>query len=1019
MLRTLVLCLAALLAPSQTDADEQYAFVARLAEQKLFDQVVVEAERFLTEHPRHAKANAARYRLACARFELDDVRAARADFAELADVRGFEFEGEVLFRLGQCALEEHECAAAVKALERAVEAARDYLKTPARWLLGEALFACEDYARADAAYRVVLAATPAGEYTDDALAGATWCAYRTKRFDEAERLAARYRTEFPRGERAAELQYLRGEALLELDRPREALECFAAVREGELADGALRGAGFAQSALGDHGRAAQCFARVVEVFPQSRHAAECALQAGVEWLAAGRPADAVRALSAPAAGESFDVLVWRARALAAANEHAAALATLERAANLAPDDAASARVASARADSLAALGRKDEALAEYRRAGDDYALAAAAIAHWNERRLADAADAARGLLEKFPQSEHAGEAWLVLGECELAGGRHAEAERAFVAAAAAASAPAKRTHAASRRAWCRYLAGDPRGAASLFAEVAAAGGEDATEVDEAAFMAARALEAAGDASAARAGYERYLAERPRGAKVDEAALRVALLDGGDAAATLERLAGLVRTAREPEIAARARFELAERLSRAGRAADAIEHYRALLASDTNASLAPAARYGLAWCLQAQGDVAGASELLSPLLADPELDDGLRSSSSELAVWCAAKRDDPDALLAAWRSFASGRPEEARLVTIARTALEALRKARRSDDVERVLAELEPRLTSDAARATLAVERAYARLDARDPDGAEAALEAAARLAPRDPAVAEAAFFVGEARWTAGAKDRALALYERAALVPANPALDRALYKLGFAKLERQDVAGAERAFATLLESAPKSSLVAETRFLLGEARFRRKAWADACAALEPVVRETPKHEVVPKALYRLGLARVELGEWQAAVDALGELAKRAPDFPNLAEAELARGKALAALGRTRDARAALARTIALDQGLFSARAHLALGEIALAAGEHETALSEFLKVAVLYDAPDENARGLLLAGRTLEARGDRAKAAERYREVVEKFATSPSAAEARERLRAAGSGGSSGSNGSK
>ena len=36
--------------------------------------------------------------------------------------------------------------------------------------------------------------------------------------------------------------------------PREALEQFAPVRDGEVADGALRGAGFAQAALGDHNR---------------------------------------------------------------------------------------------------------------------------------------------------------------------------------------------------------------------------------------------------------------------------------------------------------------------------------------------------------------------------------------------------------------------------------------------------------------------------------------------------------------------------------------------------------------------------------------------------------------------------------------------------------------------------------------------------------------------------------------------------------------------------------------------
>lgn len=1010
MLRVFVASLLASLALSQGNADEQYSFIAGLSEKSLHAQVVSEAERFLASFPRHEKADLVRYRLASARFELRQTKAARADFAALADRRGFEFEGEVAFRLGQCALDEGDCAAATRSLERAVEVARDYLKVPARWLLGEARLACDDVARADAEYRAVLAAAPTGEYADDALAGATWCAYKTKRFDEVEKLALRYGTEFAKGERAAEMRYLRGEALLELARPKEALEQFASVREGELADGALRGAGFAQAALGDHNRAAQCFERVVESFPKSRHAAECALQAGIEWLAAKRPAEARRALSSAAAGDSLDVLTWRARAEAQHGDHAAALATLERALGLAKDDATRARLASARADELAALGRKDEALAEYQRAGDDYALQAAAVAHLNEKRYTEAADVARKLLERFPKSAHAADARLVLGEAELANRRYAEAERAFVAAAEGATDPARRAHALSRRAWCKYLGGDARAAASLFAALAAEAG-DAAELDEAAFMAARCLEAAGDAQAARVAYEGYLGARPRGAKRDEATLRAALLDPSEQALPkLERLAA----GSDAETAARARFELAERLSRAGRHDEAAKHYRALLDSTQSASLAPAARYGLAWCLQARGDVVGAGELLAPLLAAQEVDADLRASAAELAVWCAAKAQQVDALLAAWRVFSAAKLDDARRASVGRTALDALRRAGRADVAEQLLGELERTVRDPAALATLAVERVYFHLDVKDVERAERALAAASAKLPDDPTVAEAAFFVGEARWAAGATEQALAHYDRAARNAANPALDRALYKAGFARLKAGDAAGAELAFAKLVETQPKSSLASESWFLLGEARFRLRRFPDAIRAFEELLRAAPKHEVAPKALFRLGLARCETGDWQGAADALADLAKRAPAFENAAEAELARGRALAKLGKGRDARAALERTLALDQGLFSARAHLELGRLAAAAGEHEAALSEFLKVAVLYDAPEENAEALVAAGRTLEAQGDARRAAEQYREVVEKFAATKSAGEARERLRAVDSQGTRG-----
>ena len=150
--------------------------------------------------------------------------------------------------------------------------------------------------------------------------------------------------------------------------------------------------------------------------------------------------------------------------------------------------------------------------------------------------------------------------------------------------------------------------------------------------------------------------------------------------------------------------------------------------------------------------------------------------------------------------------------------------------------------------------------------------------------------------------------------------------------------------------------------------------------------------------------FRLGLARCAREDWKGGLEALAALAAAKPDFENLAEAELARGRALSHLDRTREAQSAFERTLALDKGVLAERAHLELGRLHYAAQAYEPALSEFLKVAVLYDLPEETSEALLGAGRTLEAQGDSKRAVEQYRELVEKHAGSPAAATAKRRL---------------
>jgi tetratricopeptide (TPR) repeat protein len=218
--------------------------------------------------------------------------------------RNFEFESEVAFRLGQCQLETGDCAKAEASFQRALEGAKDYLAAPARWLLGEAQLRCERYDAAERSYQAVLARDAQSEYADDALAGLAWCAFKSRKFDAASERAQDFSSASRRATAPTSSASSSGRPSSSSSGPSPRSAAYASVGRGAWTDGALRGAGFACAALGDHARAAKTFARVPAEFPDSRYAAECALHGGIEYLAANDPASALELLGSQAAGTS-------------------------------------------------------------------------------------------------------------------------------------------------------------------------------------------------------------------------------------------------------------------------------------------------------------------------------------------------------------------------------------------------------------------------------------------------------------------------------------------------------------------------------------------------------------------------------------------------------------------------------------------------------------------------------------------------------------------------------------------
>jgi TolA-binding protein len=1002
-----LLCSAVLAAASSLaradGGDDQYRFLAGLAEKGMHEMVVREGEDFLKRYGSHPKKDLARYRLANALFELHEVERALPHLRALARFERFEFAAEVAFRLGQAELAAGDPEAARRAFESCIAHGKDYLLEPARFHAAEAAFQTGDFAAASEGYAEVERLYPQGDYLAEASAGRAWCAWKSGDAAETVRRIESHTRRFGAGDAfAAELALLSGEARLALGDAAGALEAYRSVGPGEHADAALRGRAFALAESEKHAESAKAFEELLARAPAGPFAAEAALFAGVERLESGDARGALAALAHPAAGSGPELLYWKARALEKSGAPDDALQTLARALAAGPDEELRARLELARGDVLSTLGRGAEAARAYGSSGSDYALHAAAVAALNAGQTAEAARQAEELLMRFSDSAYAERARVVLGEARFLSGDRAGARRAFAGLDAQASDQALRTRALSRLAWCDYQDGDHAAAAERFGRLAREFPE-APEAEEARFLEGRAREGAGDADGAVRAWSAYLAEFPEGAS--RASVLAGLARHAELPRALELAETLARDASAGPERTRALFDVAERASAAGEHAAAEGLYRRILAAEAG-ELALAARYGLAWCLV---QTARSPEALRELdlfeRGDPAASDAkLCASARALAVWAAHESGEPGRAVRSWRALAEVSSDEEQLFQAAKTAALALQEAGRPAEAAQLLRELLGRVRRPEVAVRALIESAYLALEVGDVDRAEAEVRVAEKRAPGDPALAEAAFFVGEARFERQEVAAALALYRAASAAP-SPVAPLALYKLGLAELQSGDLAAAEATLTRLVAEHPQAEVLAEALFLLSEARFQRGDYAAAAEVLERLLREHPTHPVRSKALFRLGLAEVELGRWQAGEARLGELLQREPRFENLAEAELARGRALVALGRGRAARQALARVLALDgESVLAARAHLALGRLSRSEGDLEAALSEFLKVAVLYAADEEVAEALYLAGECLSEQEKPDAARARWSEAAQEHPATKHGALARARL---------------
>ncbi len=998
--------------------DEQSALIAGLAKRGLYDMVVREAQDFLQRYANHGRATVVRYRMADAYFELGKMAESLREYQTLDRVSGFEQAMEVKFRLGQCALELGQNKVAATSLQAVEASGADYLKTPAIYLLGEALFRDEQFESAGQAYGRVLARTDesAAEYARDARYGKTWSAWKNKNFDATVASAQDFYSKHKNDEQAGEIAFLAGEAHLEAKRPADAIAWYERVTSGEYAQVALRGAAFAEVTKGDPAAAAVRFGRYLDAYPKGKFAAEAALQRGVQFVRAEKFAEAAAALSQAPTVIDAQSRYWLATAESGQGRHAEALAAAQDGLRKQPDEALAVQLRIAAGDALFELGRAKEAAALYEQSGSAYALHAAAVARLNAGDAEEAERLARTLLTgtaREPGTEYRLEALLTRAEALFRLERYSEAEpllRKLIDESASGAAASGKTEdpvllarAKSRLGWCYWYADNTETAKRMFVEASQDQNLTAAERSEAQFMVGRAALKQGDNQGAVQAFSAYAnATGTEGSFADEVLLRLArLTPGAPGAALYERV---IQEHPGSSLAAPALSELAERYVNLGDSENGAATYAKLVEKFPDHALAKNARYGLGWARYQAGDYDGAAGPLWEVARDNAAPEELRSASLELLVWSYAKAGNAPDALAAFRAYAARSADEARLLSTARLVDGALLDAKDNAGRKALWESLATQLKSKEAIASARIEQGFVALDTGDAEQAAKQAIAARQVLPQSPDVAELLFFVGEAYYEAGDDQRAAPLYAAASEHAAPEVAERALYKGGFSELRAKKNANAAKSFGALVERFPKGVLAPESMFLAGESLYRLENFEPAAVWLRRMVTDFPNHGSHAKALFRLGLAEGQLEKWGASADALGTLVSRHPEFPSLTEAELWRGRALSRRGDRRAARQSLARVIESDEGVLAAQARIETGRILEDENDLEGALSEYLKVAVLYGHAEECAESLVRAGDVLGRSGEEARAKERYEEVLEEYPETKYAKEAQKRL---------------
>ena len=1016
---------------SLDDAKDQRAYLTAngLLNRGLYDLAATEYRTFLDAHAEHEKAPLARYGLGVALFRTGDKSGALAQLDQVSGIRSFEFAAETDLLRGHCHLALNDPNEAALAFIRVIERHADHASAP------------------DAGALLVEAHHLAGRF-DDAIAASTEL---TDRWPNA-----------PMRDRA---DLFRGLSLLSKDKPGDAAGVFRTIidrapasevapnarllmaqslhRAGSLdpASGAYqRVIDSAPADLGEeatvglaqlrrqqakYDRAAELLDSLLKRSPKSAVAPRAQLERARVWYDRGeheRAAPMLETLSASGPADlRDDADYWRAKCAmrdASYSEAASRLGEAEARypkSELLPEMIYDRAVALSRAErpdeASEAIGSFLERYPKHRLTPD--ALHAAASIEYARARYEQALALCAIYEASFQGHTMAPEVVMLRAESRYMRDELDDAERGYRQLLDSEIADGLRTRATYRLGLTLHRAGRFTDAEPLLIRVVGDSNTDPAH--------ARALLALGDGTFeaqrwvdAERYFARVVALNADSTPIDDALLKqgLAMQRQSQHERALPVFQRMLSDYPQSTRATHARFELGQGLVALQRWEEAEPWLTSVLESEDNERFEAHAMSHLGAIARSRGDHAGAAEWFERAAAIGGADLAARALYDQGEALLVA--GDADGAIDKFSEFLGEHPDHAmRARSMARLSV-ALSRAGQH---ERALQQLDE--IPDAAMSALApeikhsamYERAWSLRELERPDDSASAYRDLLAQPVETGLRAYALLDLGgieldAERWESASEilTELVGMLESDEGSLSGDVRAQATYRLGAASLKL----GTHERVIELLdgfherhgdsELRPSAGLMcAESLAALG--RHER-----AAAHLDRVATEHPEDQGTPTALLRLGDAHAALQRWDDSESAYARFLKAHGDDELWFQARF--GVAWAQENRAEHKGAIDDYRVVVERhkGPTAARAQFQIGECLFAMNRLEEAVTELLRVDILYAYDEWSAASLYEAGRVLERLERPHQARAQYEQVVERFSELNWAKLARERL---------------
>ncbi len=1016
---TLALSMAAPLAPALAapENDERAYFTANgLLNRGLYDLAAEEYRRFLASNADHEKAPQAHYGLGVALYRQNQHAEALEHLDVVAGDRGFEFAAETDLLRGHCLLALARPGEAADAFSRVVQQHESHASTPdAAVLLVESLNRAGRHEQAQEAADAVARRWPDTPMRDraDLFWGLSLLA-----LDDASAAADRFESivrRTPEGALTSHATLLLAQSRHRLGARDAAESSYRRVIDaapGELAAEAMVGLGQLQRQRRQYKEAASTLDAALQQYPESPMAPRARLERARVRLDTGDLDGASSTLDRLAAEGPKDLrddaAYWRAKVDLRRGDAERAAARLEQAQGEYPASDLRAEMIYDRAIALSRAERRAEAadaiaafMREYpeHRLAPDALHAGASIAHARERYEESLALCA---MFEASHAEHAlaPEVTMLRAENGYMRGNLSDAERAYRRVLAGEAPEALATRASYRLGMTLYRDGRFEDAEPLLAAAA-----DLAESDP---SYARALVALGDGSFERGDWARAEAMFSRvvsldadSTPVDDALLKLGLSlerqgDYERAVAVFRRLL-VEHPASERRL--HAEFELAQSLVALERWGEAAPHLEAVLEAEDNERFAPHAMNHMGAVSRARGDHAAAADWFARAADAGGADLGARAVFDQAESLLVA--GDPAGAVDRFDEFLS---EHASHELANRARARRAVALSRSDRPEEALAAIE-RVEAGAFDAlpervqhAVLYEKAWSLREAGRPDEAAAAYRVLLARPVDSTLRAYALLDLGgieldAENWAAAGEP----LGELVTLLESDEGdwdddvRAQGAYRLAAASLRQ----GQDERVVELLDEYHQrhagSDLVAAAGLAVGEALANLGRHERAAAHYERVAREHAESAYAATARLRHADEMVALQRWEDAQGSFRQFLERHPDDDRWFQARFGVGWALEQDEQREDAIEAYRAVVDRHQGPTAARAQFQIGECLFAMGRLDEAITELLRVDILYAYDEWSAAALYEAGRCLEQLERPNQAREQYQQVVDRF----------------------------